>query len=116
MNDLGDSSGLKGKLYSDANKLRKFRLVRGAGDQLRPLTDSQGFRQYRVSAVGQTTLPASARQRWGLKNGGRVAVADLGYALLIVPEQGWQAIADRLLPTSSLSDVARRRAMGTSEE
>src|SRR3546814_6665507 len=40
---------------------------------------------YRVSDRGQMALPAEARRRWGLTDGGAVEVADLGDALVIVP-------------------------------
>ena len=41
--------------------------------------------EFRVSDRGQMALPAEARRRWHLKDGGSVEVADLGDALLIVP-------------------------------
>ena len=40
---------------------------------------------YRVSNRGQMALPAEARRRWNLAEGGAVEVADLGDALIIVP-------------------------------
>lgn len=40
---------------------------------------------YRVSDRGQMALPAEARRRWNLAEGGAVEVADLGDALIIVP-------------------------------
>lgn len=40
---------------------------------------------FRVSGRGQMALPAEARRRWNLGDGGSVEVADLGDALLIVP-------------------------------
>jgi AbrB family looped-hinge helix DNA binding protein len=40
---------------------------------------------YRVSDRGQMALPAEARRRWNLVEGGAVEVADLGSALIIVP-------------------------------
>ena len=76
----------KSKFDRDASQLRKLHIVKP--DEQRPVTDTKGFRLYKVSAVGQMTLPASARQRWGLKAGGRVSVADLGYAIVVVPERG----------------------------
>jgi len=39
----------------------------------------------RVSSRGQMSLPASARHRWGLDDGGEVAYLDIGDALIIVP-------------------------------
>lgn len=40
---------------------------------------------YRVSDRGQMALPAEARRRWNLLEGGTVEVMDLGTALVIVP-------------------------------
>ncbi len=39
----------------------------------------------RVSSRGQMSLPAAARTRWELGDGGDVAYLDLGDALLLVP-------------------------------
>jgi hypothetical protein len=39
----------------------------------------------RVSARGQLSLPAAARHRWRLADGGEVGYLDLGDALLLVP-------------------------------
>jgi AbrB family looped-hinge helix DNA binding protein len=41
--------------------------------------------EFRVSERGQMALPADARRRWDLLEGGVVEIADLGDALLIVP-------------------------------
>jgi AbrB family looped-hinge helix DNA binding protein len=41
--------------------------------------------EYRVSDRGQMALPAEARRRWDLLDGGSVEVLDLGEALVIVP-------------------------------
>ncbi|WP_420640160.1 AbrB/MazE/SpoVT family DNA-binding domain-containing protein [Candidatus Poriferisocius sp.] len=40
---------------------------------------------YRVSERGQMVLPAEARRRWNIAEGGAVEIADLGNALVIVP-------------------------------
>lgn len=40
---------------------------------------------YRVSDRGQMALPAEARRRWDITDGGAVEIADLGKALVIVP-------------------------------
>lgn len=40
---------------------------------------------FRVSERGQMALPAEARRRWNLSEGGAVELADLGPAILIVP-------------------------------
>ncbi len=44
-----------------------------------------GMAEFRVSERGQMALPAEARRRWNLADGGTVEVVDLGEALLIVP-------------------------------
>lgn len=51
------------------------------------IVDQPRFKDYRVSAVGQFTIPASARERWGLREGGTVNVFDVGGAVFIFPEQ-----------------------------
>ncbi|MBW3546788.1 MAG: AbrB/MazE/SpoVT family DNA-binding domain-containing protein [Actinobacteria bacterium] len=40
---------------------------------------------FKVSERGQMALPAEARRRWDLVQGGAVEIADLGDALVIVP-------------------------------
>ncbi len=39
----------------------------------------------KVSSRGQMSLPADARRRWGLDEGGTVAFVDLGGSVLLVP-------------------------------
>jgi len=73
----------------------------------RPLNTS-GFRPYKVSAVGQMTVPASARQRWGLRKGGTVEVADLGFAVVILPRGGTDVVRENLFPQAGLEREARR--------
>lgn len=41
--------------------------------------------EFKVSDRGQMSLPAEARRRWNLEQGGSVEIVDLGNALLIVP-------------------------------
>jgi AbrB family looped-hinge helix DNA binding protein len=41
--------------------------------------------RYRVSERGQMALPAGARRRWNLDEGGAVEVVDVGSALIILP-------------------------------
>ena len=38
-----------------------------------------------VSPSGRTTLPVELRRRWGMSDGGRVGIIDLGGAALVVP-------------------------------
>ncbi len=49
------------------------------------ITDQPRYRTYRVSEVGQMTLPASARERWGLREGGSVNVFDVNGAIFVFP-------------------------------
>ena len=44
-----------------------------------------GVQEYVVSASGQLSLPAPARHRWGLDQGGAVDVLDLGFAVMMLP-------------------------------
>jgi AbrB family looped-hinge helix DNA binding protein len=39
----------------------------------------------KVSSRGQMSLPAEARRRWGLEDGGTVGFIDLGKSVLLVP-------------------------------
>ena len=41
--------------------------------------------EFLVSTSGQMSVPAAVRRRWGLDEGGRVTVLDLGDALVILP-------------------------------
>lgn len=40
---------------------------------------------YRVSARGQFSLPADARRRWGIEDGGEVELFDLGDCVVMLP-------------------------------
>lgn len=55
--------------------------------------------EFRVSDRGQMALPAEARHRWHLDEGGSVEIADLGDALLILPagRGGLRALVRRAL-------------------
>jgi AbrB family looped-hinge helix DNA binding protein len=41
--------------------------------------------EFLVSSSGQMSVPATVRRRWGLDNGGRVTVIDLGDAVVLLP-------------------------------
>lgn len=41
--------------------------------------------EFLVSSSGQMSVPAAVRHRWGLDQGGRVTVIDLGDAVVILP-------------------------------
>lgn len=57
----------------------------------------------RVSSRGQMSLPAAARSRWGLGDGGQVGYLDLGDALLLVPG-GADALRRHLLDAVTKAD------------
>ena len=50
-----------------------------------------------MSSSGQMSLPAPARRRWGLDNGGPVDVLDLGFGVLTVPKGEGARLLDDLL-------------------
>lgn len=50
-----------------------------------------------VSSSGQMSVPAAVRHRWGLIEGGRVTVIDLGDVVVLLPPGGRQRLlADAL--------------------
>ena len=49
--------------------------------------------QVRVTERGQMSLPAQARHRWGLDEGGELGWVDLGDVLLLVPGGATEARA-----------------------
>lgn len=54
-------------------------------------------REYLVSSSGQMSLPAAARHRWDLDEGGPVDVLDLGFGVLTLPVgQGRRLLGDLL--------------------
>lgn len=44
--------------------------------------------EFVVSSSGQMSVPAAVRHRWGLDQGGRVTVVDLGDAVVLLPPGG----------------------------
>ena len=68
-----------------------------------------------MSARGQMSLPAEARHRWGLDEGGRVGYLDIGDALLLVPG-GVDKLRSEILGTVSDKDWDdARRGFGDPE-
>lgn len=41
--------------------------------------------EFLVSKNGQISVPAGVRRRWGLAEGGRISVVDLGEAVVLLP-------------------------------
>lgn len=62
----------------------------------------------KVSARGQMSLPAAARHRWGLEEGGAVGYLDLGDAVLVVPG-GVEQARRELMEAVSAEDWAQAR-------
>jgi AbrB family looped-hinge helix DNA binding protein len=48
--------------------------------------------EFLVSKSGQMSVPADVRRRWGLAEGGRVTVVDLGDAIVLLPPGGRQKL------------------------
>ncbi len=73
---------------------------------------------YRVSERGQMALPAGARRRWNLTEGGAVDIADLGHALVIVPsvDGGLRGLVRAAIAEAGgYDDVARRASADDSD-
>lgn len=57
--------------------------------------DVSEVRHYLVSSSGQMSLPAAARHRWDLDDGGPVDVIDFGFAVLTLPRgEGRRLLSD----------------------
>lgn len=70
------------------------------------MSDTGGLK---VSARGQMNLPATARRRWGLVDGGEVGYVDLGDIVVLVPggvDQVRAGLVDQL--TDADWDAARQ--------
>jgi bifunctional DNA-binding transcriptional regulator/antitoxin component of YhaV-PrlF toxin-antitoxin module len=59
--------------------------------------DGMSVKQFLVSSSGQMSLPASARHRWHLDDGGPVDVIDLGFGVLTVPQGTGRRLLDDLV-------------------
>lgn len=55
------------------------------------------IQEYAVSSSGQMSLPAAARHRWQLDEGGPVDVLDLGFGVLTVPRGEGRRLLNDLL-------------------
>ena len=51
-----------------------------------------------VSTSGRMSLPAAVRHRWGLDDGGRVTVVDLGDAVVLLPPGSRHELLARARP------------------
>jgi bifunctional DNA-binding transcriptional regulator/antitoxin component of YhaV-PrlF toxin-antitoxin module len=59
------------------------------------------IQEYVVSSSGQLSLPAAARHRWNLDEGGPVDVIDLGFAVMMLPRGEGRRLLNDLLPRDS---------------
>jgi AbrB family looped-hinge helix DNA binding protein len=50
-----------------------------------------------VSKSGQMSVPANVRRRWGLSEGGRVTVVDLGEVVVLLPAGSTQKLLGNAL-------------------
>jgi AbrB family looped-hinge helix DNA binding protein len=64
--------------------------------------------EVRVSQRGQMSLPASARHRWGLDDGGDVSFVDVGDAVVLIPE-GVDELRRRLIDAVTEDEWERAR-------
>jgi AbrB family looped-hinge helix DNA binding protein len=64
--------------------------------------------EVRVSQRGQMSLPADARHRWGLDEGGDVSYVDVGDAVILIPE-GADALRRRLIDAVTDEEWQRAR-------
>jgi bifunctional DNA-binding transcriptional regulator/antitoxin component of YhaV-PrlF toxin-antitoxin module len=63
--------------------------------------------EFLVSKSGQMSVPAGVRHRWGLDNGGRVTVLDLGdVVVLLAPGTRQRILGDALSAEDHLAFVA----------
>ena len=62
----------------------------------------------RVSQRGQMSLPAEARHRWGLDDGGEVGYLDVGDAVILIPG-GVDNLRHQLLDALTEADWAFAR-------
>ena len=63
--------------------------------------------EYLVSTSGQMSVPAAVRHRWGLDEGGKVTVIDLGEAVVLLPPGGRQKLLDRALSAKEHLELVR---------
>ncbi len=67
--------------------------------------------EFLVSTSGQMSVPAAVRRRWGLEQGGRVTVVDLGDAVVLLPPGGRQKLL-----AEALSGEEHRRLVASLDD
>ena len=66
--------------------------------------------EYVVSSSGQMSLPAAARHRWHLEQGGPVDVIDLGFGVLTLPKGHGRRLLGDLLPRDQHAEFVKTLA------
>ena len=61
--------------------------------------------EFLVSSSGQMSVPAAVRRRWGLTEGGRLTVIDLGDAVVLLPSGGRQRLLAEALSAGDHLDI-----------
>ena len=70
------------------------------------------MKEYRVSSVGQMTLPSEVRHDWGLMHRGAVETIDLGKSVLMIPQGTSYALIEQLYPESNLHQIGQEIKSG----
>ena len=63
--------------------------------------------EFLVSKSGQMSVPAGVRRRWGLTDGGRVTVIDLGDAVVLLPSGTRRKLLSEVLSAQEHLDYVR---------
>lgn len=66
-----------------------------------------GIQEYLVSSSGQMSLPAGARHRWNLADGGPVDVIDLGFGVLTAPRGSARKLLGDLVTRDQHAEFVR---------
>jgi len=70
-------------------------------------TGGVNVQEYLVSGSGQMSLPAAARHRWHLDDGGPVDVIDLGFGVLTLPSGTGRRLLDDLVTRDQHAERVR---------
>ncbi len=63
--------------------------------------------EFLVSTSGQMSVPAAVRHRWGLDDGGKVTVIDLGDAVVLLPPGGKEQLLAGVLSAEEHAEFVR---------
>ena len=71
------------------------------------MVDMASTTEFLVSKSGQMSVPAGVRRRWGLIDGGRITVIDLGDAVVLLPSGSRQKLLRETLSAEEYLDFVR---------